>query len=98
MIFLVVAAALLVGAPLLAAVLVTVASHREDAAQSLALRPPGPLSAVARRLLDARVGGSGPMPRRSAAADPRTARQQDDDAAMVAEPVSAVSIRRQAAG
>ena len=51
MIFLLVAAAVVVAAPLAAAVLVTVASLREDSARSLAGRPPGVLTAAARRLL-----------------------------------------------
>jgi len=57
MIFLLVGAALVAGAPLVAAVLVTVASIREDAAKSLAGRPRGLLQAAARRLLQASVGG-----------------------------------------
>lgn len=66
MIFLLIAAALVVGAPLVAAVLVSVASIHEDAAKSLAGRPPGLLTAAARRLLQARVGGASPLlrPRR----------------------------------
>lgn len=60
MIFLLVAAALVAGAPLVAAVLVSVASVREDAAKSLAGHPPGALASLARRLLRARMGGSGP--------------------------------------
>jgi hypothetical protein len=63
MIFLLMAAALVVGAPLVAAVLVSVASIHEDAAKSLAGRPPGLLAAAARRLLQARVGGAGPLQR-----------------------------------
>jgi hypothetical protein len=51
MIFLLVVAAVVVAAPLAAAVLVTVASLREDSARSLAGRPPGVLAAIARRLL-----------------------------------------------
>ena len=51
MIFLLIAAALVAGAPLVAALLVSVASIREDAAKSLAGRPPGPLARAARRLL-----------------------------------------------
>jgi hypothetical protein len=51
MIFLLVVAAVVVAAPLAAAVLVTVASLREDSARSLAGRPPGWLTAIARRLL-----------------------------------------------
>jgi hypothetical protein len=66
MIFLLAAAALLAGAPLIAAVLVSVASVREDAAKSLAGFPPGLLARAVRRLLQASVGGSGPpqSPRR----------------------------------
>jgi hypothetical protein len=56
MIFLLVVAAVVVAAPLAAAVLVTVASLREDSARSLAGRPPGVLTAVARRLLCLRTG------------------------------------------
>ena len=52
MIVLLVVAAVVVGAPVGAAVLVTVASHREDAASTLAGRPPGPPSR-----LDAGTGG-----------------------------------------
>jgi hypothetical protein len=51
MIFLLVAAAVIVAAPLVAAVLVTVASLREDSARSLTGRAPGMLTATARRLL-----------------------------------------------
>ncbi len=54
---LLVVAALVVGAPLAAAVLVTLASHREDFAHSLAGRPPGLLAAAARALLCLRIGG-----------------------------------------
>lgn len=54
---LLVVAALVVGAPLAAAVLVTLASHREDMAHSLAGRPPGLLAAAARALLGLRIGG-----------------------------------------
>src|SRR5215469_13567951 len=66
MIFLLIAAALVAGAPLVAAVLVSFASIREDAAKSLAGRPPGAVARAARRLLQARVGGSGSLqhPRR----------------------------------
>jgi len=63
MIFLLVAAALVAGAPLVAAVLVSVASLREDAAKSLAGRPPGLFTATARRLLQACVGDAGPVRR-----------------------------------
>jgi hypothetical protein len=57
MIFLLVGAALVVSAPMLAAVLVTVASHREDSARSLTGRPPGRLEAAARGLLSYRITG-----------------------------------------
>jgi hypothetical protein len=59
MIFLLVVAAVVVAAPLAAAVLVTVASLREDSARSLAGRPPGLLTAVARRLLCLRTRPAG---------------------------------------
>lgn len=63
MIVLLVVAAVVVGAPLGAAVLVTVASHSEDAARTLAGRPPGPFAAAARRLVCLRIGGTA-YPRR----------------------------------
>jgi len=56
MIFLLVAAAVVVAAPLAAAVLVTVASLREDSARSLKGRAPGLLAAASRRLLCLRTG------------------------------------------
>ncbi len=62
MIFLLVAVAVVVGAPLIAAVLVTVASLREDSARSLGGRPPGVLTAAARRLLCVRTSGSARPP------------------------------------
>ena len=55
MIFLLVAGALMVGTPILAAILVAVASLREDAHRSMAGRPPGKLAAAARRLLSVRT-------------------------------------------
>jgi hypothetical protein len=58
MIVLLVMAAVVVAAPLGAAVLVTVASHREDAARSIAGRPPGPFAALARTVVCLRVGGT----------------------------------------
>jgi hypothetical protein len=54
---LLVVAALVVAAPIAAAMLVTLASHREDFSRSLAGRPPGPLAAAARALLCLRIGG-----------------------------------------
>jgi len=54
---LLVVAAVVVAAPIAAAVLVTLASHREDFSRSLAGRPPGLLSAAARALLCLRIGG-----------------------------------------
>jgi hypothetical protein len=60
---LLVVAALVVGAPLAAAALVTLASHREDMAHSLGGRPPGMLAAAARALVCLRIGGSA-LPRR----------------------------------
>jgi hypothetical protein len=56
--YLLAVAAVVVAAPLAAAVLVTVASLREDASKSLAGRPPGLLTAAARRLLSLRTSGS----------------------------------------
>jgi hypothetical protein len=72
MIFLVAGAALLAGAPLIAAALVSVASVREDAAKSLAGFPPGPLARAVRRLLQASVGGSGPRERPHRVTGPAT--------------------------
>jgi hypothetical protein len=63
MIFLLVVAAVVVAAPLAAAVLVTVASLREDSARSLAGRPPGLLTAVARRLLCLRTSSADSLAR-----------------------------------
>ncbi|HUA41819.1 MAG TPA: hypothetical protein VMA32_09640 [Streptosporangiaceae bacterium] len=78
---LLVVAALVVGAPIGAAVLVTLASHREDLAHSLAGRPPGLLAAAARALLCLRIGGSAyprrPAIRRPGEADPDLHRRDD---------------------
>ena len=59
MIFLLVAAALVVGAPLAAAILVSFASRREDAEHTLTGRAPGPVTAMARRLLCSPTATSG---------------------------------------
>ena len=75
MIFLLIAAALVAGAPLVAAVLVSFASIREDAAKSLAGGPPGPIARAARRLLQARVGGSGSVQHPRRGTDPLTGRR-----------------------
>ena len=69
MIVLLVVAAVVVGAPFGAAVLVTLASHHEDAARTLAGRPPGPFAAAARRLVCLRIGGTA-YPRRQARGNP----------------------------
>ena len=65
-------AIVIAGVPLAAIVLVTLASRREEAARSIAGRPPGPLAQAARRLLAfhaagirqpaCRVGARGPRP------------------------------------
>jgi fructose-1,6-bisphosphatase/sedoheptulose 1,7-bisphosphatase-like protein len=57
MIFLVVAGALIVGASIVAVILVSIASLREDAARSLGGSPPGAVAAAARRLLSVRTDG-----------------------------------------
>jgi hypothetical protein len=62
MIILLVAAAIVVGAPLVAAVLVTVASLREDAGKSLSGQPPSRFDAAARRLLRFQSGLPGRRP------------------------------------
>ncbi len=72
MIVLLVAAAVVVAAPFGAAVLVTIASHHEDAARTLAGRPPGRLAAIARRLVCMRIGGI-TYPRRQARGYPPAA-------------------------
>ena len=58
----IVIAAAVVATPLAAAVLVTFASLREDAARSQAGRPPGRIAATVRRLLG-NAGSSRPAPR-----------------------------------
>jgi hypothetical protein len=62
MITLFVLAALVAGAPIIAALLVSVASRREDAERSLTGRAPGWVTSAARRLL--RVPASRLSPRR----------------------------------
>lgn len=73
MIFLLVALAAVVAAPMAGALLVTFASLREDAAHSLAGRPPGVLTAAARRLLRLRAGS---VPDVSELLRPRVPRQR----------------------
>jgi hypothetical protein len=68
MIFLLVAAAVVVAAPLVAALLVTVASLREDSARTLTGRPPGLITAAARRLC-LRTGDSALRPRANSPPD-----------------------------
>jgi hypothetical protein len=65
MIILLVLAAAVVGAPIAAAVLVSLASRREDARRSLSGRAPNWVTRAARRLLSVQPRGSrrGPMPR-----------------------------------
>ena len=55
-ILLVVAAAIITGAPLAAVVLVTIASLREDAGRTLTSRAPNWIDAAARRLLSFQTG------------------------------------------
>jgi hypothetical protein len=62
MIILLVIAAIAVSAPVVGVVLVSLASHREDAAHSLAGRPSGPVQAAARRLLGFHGDGLGRHP------------------------------------
>jgi hypothetical protein len=73
MIILLVAAAVLTGAPLVAVVLVTIASLREDAGHTLSGRAPNWIDAAARRLLSFDSSG----PRRTKRA--RRRRQADDE-------------------
>jgi hypothetical protein len=72
MIILLVAAAVVVALPLIAAALVSIASRREDSGKTLLGRAPDRLDAAARRLLSVQSGGfsrrSGPqVPRRHTA-------------------------------
>jgi hypothetical protein len=63
MIILLAVAAVVVALPLVAAVLVSIASMREDAGKSLIGRAPNRLDAVARRLLSVQTGRSPGRPR-----------------------------------
>ncbi len=56
MIILLVVAAIITGAPLVAVVLVTIASLREDAGHTLTSRAPNRIDAAARRLLSFQSG------------------------------------------
>jgi hypothetical protein len=76
MIILLVAAAVLTGAPLVAVVLVTIASLREDAGQTLSGRAPNWIDAAARRLLS--FDSSGPR-RRSQHSRARRRRHADNE-------------------
>jgi hypothetical protein len=67
-ILLVVAAAIITGAPLAAVVLVTIASLREDAGRTLTSRAPNWIDAAARRLLSFQSAGPA---RRAARRAPR---------------------------
>jgi fructose-1,6-bisphosphatase/sedoheptulose 1,7-bisphosphatase-like protein len=69
-------AALVVAAPIAAAVLVTLASHREDFSHSIGGRPPGLLAAAARALLCLRIGGRA-YPRRPSNRPPDRPRGQE---------------------
>jgi hypothetical protein len=85
MIFLLVAGALIVGAPILAAILVAIASLREDAERSLVGRPPGKVAAAARRLLSVRTEST-----RAAGSVPATGQANIDMAdPVLADPVLA---------
>jgi hypothetical protein len=75
-ILLVVVAAIITGVPLVAVVLVTIASLREDAGRTLTSRAPNRLDAAARRLLSFQP--SGPVHRVARRAPPR--RQAGDEA------------------
>jgi hypothetical protein len=78
MIILLVIASVVAGAPLLAVVLVTIASLREDAGRSLAGRAPNWIDAAARRLLRAQSSG---LSGRAAPRVPRPRTHDHDEAA-----------------
>ena len=65
-----------VTAPLAAMVLVSIASRREESAYSLSGQAPGPLTAVARRLLAYRSDSVAPQRRRSRRIAPSAARSR----------------------
>ena len=78
MLILLVFAAVVVGAPLIAVVLVTIASLREDAGHSLTGQAPSRFDAIMRRLLGAQSAGfvrrsrpRRPLPRNSSKDDRR---------------------------
>jgi hypothetical protein len=78
MIILLVAAAVVVGTPLIAAVLVTIASLREDAGHSLTGRAPSWIDAAARRLLQVQPSGQA---RRATPRVPRPRTPDHDESA-----------------
>jgi hypothetical protein len=80
MIILLVVAAVVVSAPIVAAVLVTVASLREESAYTLCSRPPGRLEAIARRLLAFQAYGLADLIR-PRVPRPRVPMDDDQDAA-----------------
>jgi hypothetical protein len=75
-ILLTVIAAVIVGVPLAAVALVTVASRREDTARSIAGQAPGPLTRAARRVLAFHAVG---ISRPGCRVAPRGLAWQDDD-------------------
>ncbi len=86
MIILVAVAAAIVGVPIVAAVIVSYASLREESAYSLCSRPPGRLAAFARRLLSFQSYGVAnmieprvPKPRKPADAGTAGATTEDAD-------------------
>ena len=76
MIILLVLAAVVVGAPIGAAILVSLASLREDAKHSLAGKAPSPIAWAARRLLKVQERGT---VRRPAPPLPKARRPADDN-------------------
>ena len=76
MIILLVLAAVVVGAPIGAAILVSLASLREDAKHTLSGRAPSPITWAARRLLKVQPRGTG---RRPASRLPEPRRPADDN-------------------